>query len=128
MLPQEILTVLNATAQIIFDKKGFNILALDVKDISTLTDYVIIAEGNVDRHVVAIANAIVDELAKKGIRPSYVEGVKSGDWVVLDYLYMMVHLFMPGYRDMYQLEQLWRDGKIVDLQIDVSTAGQPDAH
>lgn len=125
MLTHEILTVLNTTAQIIFDKKGFNILALDVKDISTLTDYVIIAEGNVDRHVVAIANAIVDELAKQGIRPSYVEGVKSGDWVVLDYLYMMVHLFMPGYRDMYQLEQLWRDGKIVDLQIDVSTAGQP---
>ncbi len=111
---------LNAIAQAIFDKKGFNILALDVREISTLTDYVIIAEGNIDKHIISIANGVIDQLEKIGQTPIYVEGMKTGDWVVIDYLHIMVHLFMPGLRDKYQLEQLWREGHIVDLQIDIS--------
>ena len=111
---------LNAIAQAIFDKKGFNILALDVREISNLTDYVVIAEGNVDKHVSAIADAIIRHLQELGQRATYVAGLKDGDWVVIDYLNIMVHLFMPGLRDKYQLEQLWKEGHIVDLQIDVS--------
>jgi ribosome-associated protein len=109
----------NAIAQAIFDKKGFNILALDIREISSLTDYVIIAEGNIEKHVSAIAEAVIEKLEKLGHRPLYVEGIKEGDWVVIDYLHIMVHLFMPGFRDKYQLEQLWKEGSIVDLQIDV---------
>jgi ribosome-associated protein len=112
---------LHVIAQTIFDKKGSNILALDLRDISTLTDYVIIAEGNVDRHVTAIASAIIEQLQQLGQPPIYVEGIKTGDWVVIDYLHIMVHLFKPGLRDKYQLEQLWREGDIVDLQIDVAS-------
>ena len=111
---------LNAAAQAIFDKKGSNILALDVHEISTLTDYVIIAEGNIDKHVIAIAHGVIDQLEKLGETPIFVEGIQTGDWVVIDYLHFMIHLFMPGLRDKYQLEQLWREGHIVDLQIDVS--------
>ncbi len=111
---------LNAIGQAIFDKRGTNILALDVREISTLTDYVIIAEGNVDKHVIAIAETIVERLNKLGQAPVYVEGMKAGDWVVIDYLHIMVHLFMPGLRDKYQLEKLWREGQIVDLQIDLT--------
>jgi ribosome-associated protein len=111
---------LNAIAQAIFDKKGSNILALDVHEISSLTDYVIIAEGNVDKHVISIANGVIDQLQKLGQTPIYVEGMKTGDWIVIDYLHIMVHIFMPGLRDKYQLEQLWREGHIVDLQIDVT--------
>jgi ribosome-associated protein len=114
-------TLLNTIAQIIFDKKGSNILALDLRGVSTITDYVVIAEGNVDRHVVAIANAIEQTLAEQGIKPVHVEGLQTGDWVVIDYLQIMVHLFMPGLRDKYQLEQLWREGEIVDLQIETSS-------
>jgi ribosome-associated protein len=112
---------LNAIAQTIFDKKGSNVLALDVRGISTLTDYVIIAEGNIDKHVIAIARAIIDRLQQLGQSPMYIEGIKAGDWVVIDYLHIMVHIFMPGLRDKYQLEQLWREGHIVDLQIDVTS-------
>src|SRR5688572_21562037 len=61
--------ILNRIAQAIFDKKGMNILGLDVRGVSTLTDYVIIAEGNVDRHVVAIASAVIDVLKKEGYAP-----------------------------------------------------------
>lgn len=112
---------LTPIAQAIYDKKGFNILALDVRSISNLTDYIIIAEGNIEKHVSAIADAIIDQMEQLGVKPVYTEGLKDGDWVVLDYLHIMVHLFMPGLRDKYQLEQLWKQGEIVDLQIDVSS-------
>jgi ribosome-associated protein len=118
------LATLNAIAQAIYDKKGINILALDVRGISTLVDYVIIAEGNVDKHVVAIAQAVEDALEELGMRPYSSEGMKSGDWIVLDYFDIMVHLFMPGLRDKYQLEELWRGGKIIDLQINLKSVSE----
>jgi len=117
------LAVLNIIAQAIFDKKGINILALDVRGISALNDYVIIAEGNVDKHVTAIAHEIIDILSRQDMLPAYVEGLKTGDWIVIDYLQIAVHLFMPGMRDKYQLEQLWKEGAIIDLSIDVSSRG-----
>jgi ribosome-associated protein len=95
--------ILDLISQTIFDKKGSNILVLDLRGISTITDFVVIAEGNVDRHVVAIGQAVEQVLKEQGIRPVYVEGMQSGDWVVLDYLHVMVHIFMPGLRDKYQL-------------------------
>ena len=112
--------VLNLIAQTIYDKKGVNILALDVRGISTLTDYVIIAEGNVDKHVIAIGNAILDALHEVGFECTQREGMVTGDWVVLDFLNIMVHLFMPGLRDKYRLEDLWKDSQILDLQINTT--------
>jgi len=112
--------ILNLIAQVIYDKKGLNILALEVKGLSSITDYLLIAEGNVDRHVTAIARAVVEELRTRGEDAIHVEGLQSGDWVVLDFAGIMVHLFMPGYRDKYSLEKLYSESKIVDLEIDVS--------
>lgn len=112
------LIILNRIAQAIYDKKGFNILALDVRGISSITDFVVIAEGNVDRHVSAIARAVEAELAKIGERPFCIEGLEEGDWVVVDYASIMVHIFEPGLRDKYQLESLWKAAKIVDLEIE----------
>ncbi len=113
-------SILNAIAQAIFDKKGMNILALDVTSISTITNYVVIAESNVDKHSIAIAHAVLDALERIGLQPSLTEGMQSGDWVVLDFFHVMVHLFMPGLRDRYKLEELWREGKIVDLKINIA--------
>ena len=107
-------------AQVIYDKKGANILALDVQGLSSISDYVLIAEGNVGKHVAAIGSTIVKELKDRNVHPIHVEGFKEGDWVVLDYGEIMVHLFMPGLREKYRLERLWETSKIVDLTIDVS--------
>lgn len=114
------LEILNAIAQVIYDKKGFNILALDVQGLSSITDFLLIAEGNVDRHVSSIGRAIVEELEEKGEKPVHVEGLKTGDWVVLDYVEVTVHIFSPSLRERYSLERLWNESKIVDLDIDVS--------
>jgi ribosome-associated protein len=120
------LATLNLIAQTIYDKKGINILALDVRGISFMTDFVLIAEGNVDRHVSAIGKAIIEALEKNGEQVLHTEGVKDGEWAVIDLFDTMVHLFKPGLRDKYQLEQLWKDGKIVDLTI--TTAPQETFH
>ncbi len=109
--------ILNLIAQAIFDKKGMNILALDLRNVSTITDYMIIAEGAVDRHLVAIAHSIEKSLEEVGEKPVRIEGLAEGDWIVLDYLEVMVHLFAPGLRERYQLEQLWKEGKLVELNI-----------
>lgn len=112
--------VLNLIAQTIYDKKGFNTLALDVRGISTLTDYVIIAEGSVDRHVSSIAQGIIDALQEAGVKVHQMEGLQAGDWIVLDFLDVMVHLFTPGLRDKYRLEDLWKESQILDLQINTT--------
>ena len=114
------LEILNFIAQVIYDKKGSNILALDVQGISSIADYLIIAEGNVDRHVISIAKAVIDELRKQGEAVSRVEGLTTGDWIVIDCSGIMVHLFMPGLRNKYSLEKLWQESKIIDLVIDTS--------
>jgi ribosome-associated protein len=119
-MKNDLQSILNLVAQTIYDKKGINTLALDVRGISTLTDYAIIAEGNVDRHVIGIAHGIIDALNEAGVKTHHTEGMQEGDWVVLDFLDFMVHLFMPGLRDKYRLEDLWKEGKIVDLQINTS--------
>jgi ribosome-associated protein len=116
-MKNQIENFLDVTAQTIFDKKGFNILALDVRGISTMTDYFIIAEGNIDRHVRSLALNIRDTLKDSGLSPFHMEGERDGDWVVVDYGHFVVHLFVPDMRHKYALEELWREGKIVDLNI-----------
>lgn len=114
------LETLNTIAQVVYDKKGFNILALDVQGFSSITDFLLIAEGNVDRHVSSIAHAVVEELKEKGEKPVHVEGLQTGDWAVLDYGDITVHIFSPGLRERYSLERLWNESKIVDLDITIS--------
>jgi ribosome-associated protein len=115
----DITGLLETIAQTIFDKKGINILALDVRGVSSLTDYVLIAEGMVDRHVIALAHEILQTMKQQGEMPLNSEGMQHGDWVVLDFGGYMVHLFMPGMRDKYKLEELYRQAKIVNLHIKV---------
>lgn len=117
---KELSRKLNTIAQAIYDKKGFNILVLDVRGVSSLTDFVVLAEGKIDRHVKALSTSVKNALGDLGIRPLYVEGERSGDWVVVDCGEVVVHLLLPDFRERYALEQLWRPAKIVDVQIDTS--------
>ena len=103
--------------QAIYDKKGINTITLDLRGVSSLSDYFIIAEGNVDRHVRAIAGEIRENLKKLGWHPFHAEGEISGDWVVLDYGEIMIHLFTPELRERYNLERLWKESKIVNVKI-----------
>lgn len=110
---------LNEAAQLLFDKKGFNILAIDVRNFSTMTDYFLIAEGTVERHVSALASYLQAFYADLGVRPHHIEGQKVGDWIVLDYGDFVIHLMESEMREKYRLEEIWKAGKIVDLKLQV---------
>ena len=103
-------------AQIIIDKKGLNVMALDIKKTCGFCDYLVIAEGSALPHVKSIAKTIVTELKQKGVFVNNIDGQKEGDWIVLDFSDVMVHIFLPEIREKYQIERLWSDSKIIDLR------------
>jgi len=109
--------LLSYIAQAIYDKKGFNILALDIRKNAFLYDYVIIAEGSADVHVKALAKFVLEQMKKKKQKPILVEGMEHGEWVILDYGDIAVHLFLKEIREKYCLEEIWNKGKIVNLKI-----------
>jgi len=90
-------------------KKAFDIQILKLKNISSICDYFVIASGDVDVHVKAIAEAIMDGLRDDEIKPWHKEGLKSGQWILLDYVDVVVHIFQKSVRDFYALEKLWGD-------------------
>ena len=89
--------------------KARSLVVLDLRGISTATDYFVIASGNSDVQVKAIAEHVLERLRKEGVRPQHVEGLSGGRWVLLDYIDFVVHVFHPQARDFYQLESLWGD-------------------
>lgn len=91
------------------ERKGRDLVLLDLRRVSDATDYFLLVSGTSDMHVRAIAEHIIDELRREGIRPGHVEGLRAGRWVLIDYIDFVVHVFHPGARDYYQLERLWGD-------------------
>lgn len=120
--------LLDVIAQAIFDKKGVNILALDVAGISTMTDNLVIAEGNVDRHLKALCSSVLDAMKQRGCAPLHVEGNNDSDWVIIDFGDIVVHLMTAEMREKYAIEQLWKEGRIVDLNIIIGNEGTKNAH
>ncbi len=98
------------------DKKGLNIVCLDVREISPITDYLIIASGTSDRHVKALAEGVLDSLDEMGETYTYCASQEDGDWALVDTYDIMVHLFKESAREYYAIEELWRTGKKIDLE------------
>jgi ribosome-associated protein len=91
------------------ERKGRDVVLLDLRRLSDATDYFLLVSGTSDLHVRAIAEHIIEELKVSGVRPGHVEGLRAGHWVLLDYIDFVVHVFHPTARDFYQLERLWGD-------------------
>ena len=89
------------------DLKADNVHVLDVRHLTTVTDAMVIASGRSDRHVRAIAGAVVEQAKKAGYRPIGVEGERSGEWVLVDLADLVVHVMLPRVREFYNLEKLW---------------------
>ncbi|EPP34697.1 oligomerisation domain protein [Chlamydia ibidis] len=109
--------LLKVIAKVIDSKKGNNPVVLDVRSISQLTDYFVFAEGNVGVHVKALADNIVEELKSHDISPLHVDGLSHSDWVVIDYGFIVIHLFVSSVREQYRLEELWKDGSIITSKL-----------
>ena len=91
------------------DKKAEDLVVLDLRNLSDFTDYFVICHGSSDRQIQAIADAVEERLSETlGLDPSHVEG-RSSDWILMDYIDFVVHVFHPAARDFYQLGRLWGD-------------------
>lgn len=100
--------------EITTDKKGEDVLLLDIQEISILADYFVIASTTSERQARAIVDGIKQETKEAfGTSPLRVEGEPATGWVVMDYGDVLVHLFDPAARAYYDLEDLWRDGRVV---------------
>ena len=102
-LAQKIATILD-------DKKGDDIVLLEVTHLTTVTDYFVIASANNTVKVRALAEEVEDRLAEQGIEPRRKEGYREARWIVLDYASVIVHVFHQEEREFYNIERLWTDG------------------
>lgn len=103
-------------AELAMDRKAKELVALDLRGISSATDYFLLGSGTSDVQVRSIAEHIIEEMKKEGVRPGHVEGLEGGRWVLIDYIDFVVHVFHPEARSFYQLEGLWGDARRLDLE------------
>lgn len=105
-------------ARAIDEKKGTDIVIQDVSDLLNVTDYFVICTAANNRRVNAIAEEVEEQLFKDfGIKPVSIEGLDESEWVLMDYGPIVVHIFQPGPRDYYRLEQLWDAAPTVDVAL-----------
>lgn len=97
------------------EKKAIDPVLLEMKGMTSFTDYFLLCSGKSDRQVQAIAQAIEESLKKRGIQPLGQEGVKEGRWILLDYEDVVVHIFLEPVRKFYDLEGLWMDAPRVSI-------------
>lgn len=109
--------ILNTIYNAIDDKKGGNTRILDISAITTISDYFIVTSGNNYNQVRAIADNVEEELLKKhGMRPERVEGYNNGEWILLDYIDYVIHVFDREQRLFYDIERIWIDGKEIEVK------------
>ena len=89
------------------DMKAVNVKLLDVRGLTDITDAMIVASGNSDRHVRAIAERVLEKTREAGRRPLGVEGTRDNEWVLVDLQDVLVHVMLPRVREFYAIEQLW---------------------
>lgn len=107
----------------ILDKKGFEIRVLDMRKVSGVADFFVVASGAADLQVRALADAVREEIKDAhGELPWHTEGQDHLQWVVLDYVDLVVHLFLPEKRAFYNLERLWGDAPVEDVETEGSAA------
>lgn len=100
------------------DKKAHDIKVLNVQGITSIADYFILATGTSTRHASSLAESVEEALSEMGYEPAHKEGYRTGEWILLDYLDVIVHVFTEETRAFYKLEKMWKDAEIVQVSVD----------
>ena len=106
---KEINQLKNEIESILSDNKALAIKSIDLKDKTSIADFMIIASGNSSRHIQALSEIILDYLKKKGINNSRIEGKDSNEWKLIDGKDIIIHIFHPEKRKFYDLERMWSE-------------------
>ena len=96
------------------EKKGQNVKIIDIRQVSVMADYFIIADGSNVNQVQAMVDNVEEMLGKAGYECKQIEGYRSGGWILMDYGDIIVHAFCREDRLFYDLERIWRDGKLLE--------------
>ena len=104
-----------AIAEAALDRKAEDIVALDVRELTSFADTFVIATGTSDRHTRSIADSITEAMARRGEEPLGTEGLEEGRWVLIDLDDVIVHVFQEEVRRKYDLERLWSDAPALDV-------------
>ena len=105
----------NNIAELIFNKKGYDVRILDLREIVSFTDYFVICSADSDTQVKAIADEVDKSLRDDGIKCWHKEGYRALNWVLLDYVDVVVHIFKKDMRTFYNIEKLWGDAPVVEV-------------
>lgn len=109
-------TLAKKISQLILDKKGEDVKILDIRELTNISDYFVIASASSDTQVKAIADHISKETKKIDEKPWHNEGMTNMNWVLLDFVDVVVHIFLTESRKFYNLEGLWADAEVTDVQ------------
>ncbi len=101
---------------LIFNKKGYDVKILDLKSLTAFADYFVICSADSDTQVKAIADEVDKELRDEGVKYWHKEGYQALNWVLIDYVDVIVHIFKKDVREFYKLEKLWGDAAVEDVQ------------
>jgi len=99
----------NEVEKILSNNKAIEITTIDLKDKTSIADFMVVASGNSSRHIQALSEILVDELKKRGINNCRLEGRDSNDWKLIDAIDIIIHIFHPEKRKFYNLERMWSD-------------------
>lgn len=98
------------------DKKALEIKVINIENVSTLADYFIIASGTNHNQVQAMADNVDETLGRAGYEPKQIEGYQNANWILMDYRDIVIHIFDEENRLFYNLERIWRDGTVVEVE------------
>lgn len=105
-----------AIAEAAWDLKARNVRVLDVRKLVSYADYLIVCHGTSERHAASIANHVIDDLRPLKIRPGSIEGIRTGEWILVDFLDVVLHVFHEPFRVEYAIESIYRDAPRLELK------------
>ena len=98
------------------DKKAMDVKVIDIHEVSVLADYFVIASGSNQNQVQAMVDNVEEMLTKAGYEPKQIEGTRNSSWILMDYGDLIIHVFDEENRLFYDLERIWRDGKVLEME------------
>jgi len=115
----ESLQIAQLAAEAALSRRAKDVVILDLRQVASFTDYFVICTGTSNRHVEGVTEIILEKLIENDFKPWHREGERNSDWILLDYVDVVVHVFVTEAREFYNLERLWIGAQLVDLPEDV---------